>query len=105
LATEEPLLVEATREEPGVVVLRCAGEIDVHSCVDLREALAWSFTSDIRVLRVDLSDVRFIDSLGIQCLAETHSACTRLGVKLEVLAGSAVNRTLDLVGFRAATST
>jgi anti-anti-sigma regulatory factor len=53
---------------------------------------------------VDLSDVHFIDSLGIQCLAETHSACARLGVKLEVLAGSAVNRTLDLVGFRAATS-
>jgi anti-sigma B factor antagonist len=105
LATKPLLRVEVQQATPGVVVIRCEGEVDLTTCEELREAIGWSFTPDLTTLRLDLTAVEFFDSAGIRCLVECHRRCAELDIALEVVTSPAVERVLSLVGFREATQT
>jgi anti-anti-sigma factor len=52
---------------PGCVLVTAAGEIDVATAPALREALWEGLVQSPRIV-VDLSDVRFLDSTGLQVL-------------------------------------
>jgi anti-sigma B factor antagonist len=90
---------------PGVVVVRCEGEVDLSTCADLQEAIDWSFTPELATLRLDLTGIEFLDSAGIRCLVECHQRCADLGITFELVANPAVERVLSIVGFREATQT
>jgi anti-anti-sigma factor len=96
--TEDLLTVEVSQPGDGVVELRCEGDVDVSSVDRLAEAIDWSFTPALRVLRVDLRAVGFMDSSGVQCMMGTRERCADLGVRLEVLASKPVVRLFILLG-------
>ncbi|MDI1457029.1 STAS domain-containing protein [Streptomyces sp. ATE26] len=82
----------------GIHVLAVAGEIDHHTGDTLSQALDFSGASRPRVV-VDLRQVAFMDSSGINILIAAHRALTAAGgwIRLASPTG-AVMRTLELVG-------
>jgi anti-anti-sigma factor len=96
--TPQTLCINARHEAPGIMVIRCAGEIDLASYGELAEAIDWSYTSDLLTLRIDLTDVTFIDSRGVQCLMDAEDRCSRLATRFEVVSSDAVRRIVRIVG-------
>jgi anti-anti-sigma factor len=80
------------------VVIRCAGELDFSVAGELREAVDAACSPGIRVLRMDMSELGFIDSSGLQCLLEAHVWCESNGATFEVVPSRAVQRVLDIAG-------
>ncbi|MEV0981820.1 STAS domain-containing protein [Streptomyces sp. NPDC049915] len=82
----------------GIQVLTLAGEIDHHTGDTLRQALDPTVTPSPRVV-VDMRQVTFMDSSGINILITAHQALTQAGGWLRLASvGHAVMRTLQLVG-------
>lgn len=82
----------------GIRVLSVTGEIDHLSGEALREALDPSGTPSVRVV-VDMRQVSFMDSAGINIFLTAHRSLTRAGGWLRLAAvGPTVVRTLQIVG-------
>ena len=64
-------------------MVRCAGEIDISTCGDLRAALNAALEKD-RAVRIDLMAVSFMDSTGLSCLWEMQERCNHAHVPLEM---------------------
>jgi anti-anti-sigma regulatory factor len=94
MATRE-LRVEVQQQAPGVVVVRCLGDLCFSTADDLREAIQWSLTPDLELLRLDLTGVTQIGPAGVRCLELAWQRCEELGVVLEINAGYPVRRALD----------
>lgn len=86
------------QSDDGTVVIRCDGEIDVSVVGELREAIQWSYTPALSVLRVDMIGVSFIDSSGLGCLLESMRDCEARGATFEVVPSPAVARLFELTG-------
>ncbi|MEW2250888.1 MULTISPECIES: STAS domain-containing protein [unclassified Streptomyces] len=81
-----------------VHVLTLAGEIDHHTGDALRQALDLADAPSPRVV-VDMRQVAFMDSSGINVLIAAHQALTQAGGWLRLAGvGRSVMRTLQLVG-------
>ncbi|MER6455964.1 STAS domain-containing protein [Streptomyces sp900105245] len=97
--TEQPdrLSIVATTTD-GIHVLTPAGEIDHHTGDALRQALDIHATTQPRIV-VDLQQVTFMDSSGINLLIAAHSARSAAGGWLRLAGAPApVLRVLQLVG-------
>ncbi|MER0443662.1 STAS domain-containing protein [Streptomyces sp. Edi4] len=93
----EQLAVVAT-DAGGIRVLTVAGEIDYHTGDTLHRALGTTGAGDARVV-LDLHQVTFMDSSGINILITAHHALTEAGGWLRLAApAEAVLRTISLVG-------
>jgi anti-sigma B factor antagonist len=92
------LRTEVLVEPNGVVVIRCIGELDLSTMDELVEAIEWSQTPDLLVLRIDTVGLEFIDSSGLRCLVTADKRCQETGVLMELVVGPTVQRLLDLVG-------
>lgn len=91
------LSVVATATD-GVRVLTLAGEIDHHTGDALRQALDPSDTPGPRVV-VDMGQVTFMDSSGINIFIAAHHALSEAGGWLRLAAvGESVMRTISIVG-------
>lgn len=92
----EPLgMVEARPGRDGRLGLRIVGEIDLDSVGPLREHLRHHVSSWSGPVTIDVRDVTYIDSVGIQLLAEAVAVDPdRVGV--DAPAGSAAARVLAL---------
>ncbi|MEU7474224.1 STAS domain-containing protein [Streptomyces sp. NPDC044984] len=89
-------VVAATTD--GIRVLTLAGEIDHHTGDQLRQALDASDTAHPRIV-VDLHDVTFMDSSGINILIAAHQTVTAAGGRLRLAAPTdSVQRVLQLTG-------
>ncbi|MGW2831619.1 STAS domain-containing protein [Streptomyces sp. NPDC001286] len=94
------LSVVATATD-GIRVLTLAGEIDHHTGDTLRQALDVVGTSRPRVV-VDMRQVTFMDSSGINILIAAHRTFSEAGGWLRLAAvGASVMRTIRLVGIDA----
>lgn len=82
----------------GETCLLCAGEIDASNVSELSEAIGWSMTCDLRRLRIDLTEVGFIDSSVIQALLAAAQECERRDISFHVNESAEVTRLVDLVG-------
>src|SRR5690348_12003874 len=80
----------------GTVLVRCAGELDMSVADELRDAITWPYTPDLKILRVDMSALAFMDSSGLACLIEASHRYRALGVPFEVVPSEMVARLLDL---------
>ena len=98
------LRVTVSQADDGATVIRCEGEIDYHTVQELREAVAWSMTADLRLLRLDLSEVEFFESSGLSCLLAASADCRERGVPVELISSREVRRLLDLSGLGDATA-
>jgi len=93
----EQLSIVATTTD-GIHVLTGAGEIDHHTGDTLSQALNFSGTPRPRVV-VDLRQVTFMDSSGINIFIAAHRTLTDAGGWLRLASPTdAVLRTLQLVG-------
>ncbi|MES9521979.1 STAS domain-containing protein [Streptomyces capoamus] len=87
-----------TTATDGIRVLSLAGEIDHHTGDTLRQALDASDVPRPRVV-VDMRQVTFMDSSGINIFLAAHRALSEAGGWLRLAAvGESVIRTIRLVG-------
>jgi anti-anti-sigma factor len=82
-----------------VVVANLEGEIDMSNARRLGASIADHVTNDAIGLAIDLTDVRYIDSAGIQVIYELNDRLQNRGQQLclVVRPDSVIARTLDLV--------
>jgi anti-sigma B factor antagonist len=98
LTARSRLTIEVGQDDDCVTIISCRGDVDRSTLEQLRDAIAWSMTLDLRTLRVDATNVSFIDSAGVSCLLATSLQCEQRGAKLELIASDAVTRILELAG-------
>ncbi|MFG2546338.1 STAS domain-containing protein [Streptomyces sp. NPDC048594] len=91
-------LSTATSFTDGIRVVALSGEIDYHTGGRLRQALDVTGTVLPRIA-IDLSQVTFMDSVGINLLIATHQNAAAAGGWLRLAAPTdTVLRVLQLVG-------
>jgi anti-sigma B factor antagonist len=81
-----------------VYVVAVAGEIDLETAPQVRQALASAEASDARVIRLALSQVTFMDSTGIALLVEHTERSRANGNRLRIFSSPAVDRVLEISG-------
>jgi stage II sporulation protein AA (anti-sigma F factor antagonist) len=89
--------------DPQTVGFRCVlsvrGEIDIASVGTLRSAMAQTFESGLRDVWVDLSEVTFMDSSGLNALVEADQAFAGGNRQLTVICPTGpVRRAIELTG-------
>ncbi|MFL6140630.1 MAG: DUF6292 family protein [Labedaea sp.] len=85
---EETLTVAVHRKPGDRVVLNVGGEIDLNNADELWEAAALAMSQRPRLVVIDLSQVRFLGSAGLQVLAEAHNRAKVDQIGLRVVASS-----------------
>jgi anti-anti-sigma factor len=82
-----------------IVIAHVSGEIDMSNAGALKAALAEQITNEALGLVIDLSDLRYVDSVGIQLLYELRKQLKTRGQKLALVvpSGSVTEKTLQLV--------
>ncbi|GGQ32888.1 hypothetical protein GCM10010266_65040 [Streptomyces griseomycini] len=94
------LSITATATD-GIRVLTAVGEIDHHTGDRLRQALDVTGTAQPRIV-IDLRQVTFLDSSGINLLISAHQHITQAGGRLRLADPTTpVQRVLSLVGIDA----
>jgi stage II sporulation protein AA (anti-sigma F factor antagonist) len=85
--------------DEAVPVVRLEGEVDISIAADLRIGLLNAVDNADLGLVIDMSDVRYIDSAGVNVLFELADALgvRRLGVALVIPEGGLVERVVALV--------
>ena len=96
------LTIDVSVEAAGALVIRPHGEIDAENAPEVREVVTTRLTSDPTprtALKIDLSGVSYIDSVGVGMLVGCFHAATAYGVKLTVVNPTAyVHRILYVSG-------
>lgn len=84
-----------TRREAGCTITSVTGDVDLSTADQLRDELARAIAPAPAVLIVDLTDVGFLASAGLQVLVDVHrlAAHTRLAI---VAAAPATRRPLTI---------
>ncbi|GGO73850.1 STAS domain-containing protein [Nonomuraea cavernae] len=101
-ATGKPTLVVTSGLVPNASVLRLEGELDVYVLPLLREHLRriWELPATPFMI-VDLGEVGFCDSMGVNALVEAMQECEARGTRL-LLGGvrGVMARVLSITGLR-----
>ncbi|MEZ5184093.1 MAG: STAS domain-containing protein [Acidimicrobiales bacterium] len=96
---EPPFEVASDASRPSVLVVR--GELDAVSAPQLRRALDDARSAGADEVRIDLSDVTFIDSSGLQAITAALRELRDEGRDLRVEGASrAVRRIFEVTGLR-----
>lgn len=96
MSEESILQLRSSQPAPHVKLIEVRGELDGSTVVQLREML--EALADRRHVAVDLADVTFVDSSGIEVLVRSR---TQAGAALHLLGvarSRAVTRVLDIFG-------
>lgn len=98
MADEAPLQIDATTEGATATV-RLAGELDVHTAPQLGEVLTEAQAGDALEVTIDVADLRFCDSSGIQVLVQARERALQAGgvVRLVGVRGT-VEKVLAVTG-------
>lgn len=91
----EPVQLHTARPAPDCVVLSVLGEIDLVTAPDLETAVI-EHLDGTACLVLDLSGVSFFGSLGLATLIRASSLAEARGVRLALVPGKLVTRTMDL---------
>jgi anti-sigma B factor antagonist len=83
----------------GYVTLRVNGEIDLHTAPTLRDAALTALRQHGSTLRIDLREVPFMDSTGLEVLLATRRRAELEGGSLTLVGLSpAVLRVIEVTG-------
>ncbi|SFW84153.1 STAS domain-containing protein [Amycolatopsis australiensis] len=96
---DEPLRSQVRWKSPDAIVVEVAGDVDLATAAELEAALCEHVRARPRALRVDLGDVTFLGTAGLQALRRAHLLAERSGVHLVFDAGEsrAVTRALEVL--------
>ena len=96
-----------TREEGDQVRIAVEGELDLSSALTFDEEVRRAEEREPRILVIDLSGLRFLDSTGLRLIMSAHSRAKKRGHRLAIVEGTqavqrifrlaGVNRRLDIV--------
>ena len=90
--------IEAERRHDGILLARASGELDVLGAPVLRTQLD-SFLGDDADFVVDLGEVTFLGSSGLQVLVDTHRSATLRQRRWAVVGNHrVVTRPLEITG-------
>ncbi len=85
------------RREPGRLVLRPRGELDIATVPRLRDAIAQRRPDEVLV--VDLRDLAFLDTSGLQIVVEVSRRARDEGFDLTLVRGAhGVQRVFEIAG-------
>lgn len=105
LAAAEPRTEPAVRTRPGAggaLVCALEGDLDIETLAPAADALTALVAQRPRALVIDLAQVGFCDSSGLNLLLKTRLAAAEEGVALHLAAVSpTVMRVLELTGAQA----
>ncbi len=94
---DDDLTIRATRDGSTAIVT-ASGEIDLSNVGELRAAVT-EVATDCDRLRLDLSEIEFIDSTGLGGLLELRSTLRARNVTLEIVAGEGpVRQAVEITG-------
>ena len=94
---DDDLTITESRDGSTVIVA-AAGEIDLSNVGDLRDAVT-SACENCDRLRLDLTEIEFIDSTGLGGLLELRSTLRSRNVTLEIVAGDGpVRQAVEITG-------
>jgi anti-anti-sigma factor len=80
----EQLRIASTLTPAGTVRVQVGGEIDLASVTALAEALAAVVATRPAMIEVDLADVWFMDSSGVNTLVRAYNSAAADGCRLRV---------------------
>jgi anti-sigma B factor antagonist len=81
----------------GAAVLRVAGDIDLATVDQFREALAALVERHLNDIVIDATGVTFMDSTGLHALVEGKRLIHERGTNIVLVASSPVRRILELI--------
>ena len=83
----------------GAIILSVQGEVDLANAASLRAELTSAIGTGTRLIVVDLTGLRYIDSSGINVLLDTHRAFAKDGCLMALaVVPSVIQRIFDIVG-------
>lgn len=83
----------------GAIILSIQGEVDLANAASLRTELTSAVGTGARLIVLDLTNLRYIDSSGINVLLETHRAFAKDGCLIALaVVPSKIQRILKIVG-------
>lgn len=84
----------------SLVRIACRGEVDLANVADVEDGIFSAITNLVTAVSVDLTDVVYIDSAGLQVLFGLAARLRVLQTDLEVVApvGSPARRAVELSG-------
>ena len=95
--TGDGFRIEVTDSWPGMIVVAVEGDLDLHSAPELRERLSAIIEGDTRQVVLDLSDVTFLDSMGLGVILGAKKRLATTGRELElVIANPEIRRLFEI---------
>ncbi|WP_073756082.1 STAS domain-containing protein [Streptomyces sp. CB03234] len=82
--TTTPISLTTTPLDPSTVAVALAGEIDLCTVARIEPELTLLAGSAERELTLDLTDVTFCDSSGVELFLRMHRRCVAAGVRLKL---------------------
>ncbi len=95
---EMPGLAVSSQQVNGITVLTVLGEIDTASVPVLADKANRALIDGPAALVIDLTDVEFLSSAGLEVLVRTHHAGGAATKVVVVAAGPATSRPITLTG-------
>ena len=85
--------------QDGILVAHLEGEIDLSNVGEIRSSLLREMRNDLLGLVLDLTDVGYLDSTGVQVIYEVREHLNNRGheMRLVVPEGSTISKILELV--------
>ena len=83
---ESEFKIKVLAQETGIV-LALSGELDLASSPVLEEELENAFSSDSKMVVIDLRDLEFMDSTGLSVLVQAHQQAQDAGRQLCLVKG------------------
>ena len=96
---QNPLSVEVTLPREDVALIRVAGYLDVDSATEFQHHLANQLHHGRRHFLLDLSDVPFMDSSGMNIILRVYQEARDIPGSVHIISPTpSVRRILDLTG-------
>ncbi|WP_369179187.1 STAS domain-containing protein [Streptomyces mutabilis] len=96
---QNPLSVEVTLEREDVALLKVTGYLDVDTATEFQHHLANQLHHGRRHFLLDLSEVPFMDSSGMNIILRVYQEARELPGSVHIISPTAaVRRVLDLTG-------
>ncbi|BBY81321.1 STAS domain-containing protein [Mycolicibacterium pulveris] len=93
----DPITTSVTHQD-GVAVVSVSGDVDVATVAALEASINEALAAKPTALIIDLSDVDFLASAGLQTLVATNEAVNKTTAFAVVAHGSATSRPIQLTG-------
>ncbi|MFO7547489.1 MAG: STAS domain-containing protein [Acidimicrobiia bacterium] len=92
------LPVEPPPDTSGIARVAFAGPLDLATAEQLRESIQEKLDPSVSQLVVDLSNIGFVDSIGISLLVSVHNRLVEQGASMRLIAPRRLQDLLELSG-------